>query len=68
MQEPTTDAEFEEAIAAAGYRFLDLGGQFAVVNKARGGRTFLEATEMSEALFEAWSLVKPDETECRGGG
>ena len=62
MKEPETDAEFEAAIEAEGYKFLDLGNGFAVKNIERGGTTRLEADEMSDALFEAWNMVKPDES------
>jgi hypothetical protein len=62
MKEPETDAEFEAAIEAAGYKFLDLGNGFAVRNVELDGTTRLEADEMSDALFEAWNMVKPDES------
>ena len=58
-KEPQTDAEYVQAIAAEGYRFMELGDGFAVRYIKGGGTTRLEATEMSDALFEAWQMVKP---------
>lgn len=57
--EPQGDAALEAAIEANGYRFIDCGSYFAIENKEGGGRTKLEATEMSDALYEAWSFSKP---------
>lgn len=62
-KEPQGDADLEAAIEANGYRFIDMGNYFVVQNKEGGGRTKLEATEMSDALYEAWSLTKPEEHE-----
>ena len=62
MKEPTTDAEYEEVIEEAGYKFLDLGNGFAVRNIERGGTTRLESAEMSDALYEAWCMVTPNES------
>lgn len=61
MKDPTTDAEYEAAIEAAGYEFLDLGNGFAVRNIERGGTTRLEAEELTDALYEAWCMVTPTE-------
>ena len=61
--EPQGDAELEAAIESNGYRFLDNGGYFSIQNIERGGRTKLEATEMSDALYEAWQFTKPEEHE-----
>ena len=58
MKEPTTDAELEAAIEAAGYKFLELGNSFAVRCVERGGTTKLEAEELSDALYEAYILTK----------
>lgn len=59
MKEPVTDAEFEAALYAAGHELIDGGGVFAVRNLEGGGTTVLEAESLSDALFEAWNLVKP---------
>lgn len=58
-KEPQGDAEYIAAIEKAGYRFLDRGDGFAIRCIEGGGTTRLEATEMSDALFEAWQMVKP---------
>ncbi len=60
--EPQSDADLEAAIEANGYRFIENGNYFSIQNKERGGKTKLEATEMSEALYEAWQLTKPEES------
>jgi hypothetical protein len=59
-KEPQSDAELEAAIEANGYKFINHGSYFAIRNKERGGVTKLEATEMSDALYEAWSTTKPE--------
>lgn len=59
MKEPQTDIELEEAINKAGYTFHDHGDSFSVKCDKGGAITNLEAEERSDALFEAWNMVKP---------
>jgi len=60
MKELRTDNEFEKALEKRGYRFHDNGDSFSIEYVKTGSRTKLEAIEMSDALFEAWNLVKPE--------
>lgn len=58
MKEPNTDAELEDAIKKAGYEFIDTGSWFVIRYIKGGGQTRLKADELSDALFEAYSLTK----------
>ena len=57
-REPETDAEPERAIEQAGHRFFARDGYFIVQNVRLGGTTRLEAESRSDALFEAWHLMR----------
>lgn len=58
VKEPETDAEFEDAIEETGHAFIDHGDSFSVRYNKTGAITRLEADNLSDALFEAWNLVK----------
>lgn len=56
---PQTDAEFEAALEALDCQVIDHGdGSFALISDL-GGATELEAANLSDALREAWNLIKP---------
>jgi hypothetical protein len=59
MKEPETDTELEKAIKKVGYTFHDHGDSFSIKCIEGGAITHLEAEERSDALFEAWNMVKP---------
>lgn len=58
--DPQTDAEFEAALEKRHHELIDHGDSFSVRNKKTGASNKLDADEYSDALFEAWNLVKPD--------
>jgi hypothetical protein len=58
--QPETDDEFVAAIAALDHEVLDYDEYFEVRRRSTGATTRLEADEWSDALFEAWSLVKEE--------
>lgn len=58
MSTPKTDDDFIRELALFGHEVVDGGGVFVLVNKTLGGQTILEADNLSDALFEAWCLVK----------
>lgn len=59
MKEPETDQELEQAISDLGWDFEDYGpGEYGLKNRVTGSQTRLEAEYESDALFEAWNLVK----------
>ncbi len=56
----TNDAYCQDLLAKNGYELIDEGnGHFDVVRIKTGSTTRLEADNLSDALFEAWHLVKP---------
>lgn len=59
IEEPNSDAEFEDALKKLGYELIDHDvDSFSVLRKSTGSQTHLEAEDYSSALFEAWHLVK----------
>lgn len=60
QDEPTTDDEFITALEALGYTLIENGEKDFTVQRIKdgGGATRLDAEEYSDALFEAWHLVK----------
>ena len=57
MKESKADAELEKALHRAGYRLHSYEDGFTVEYVRTGKQTKLGASEASEALVEAWSLV-----------
>lgn len=57
--EPKTDGEFEAALEELGCELIDHDADvFSIHNRLTGSTTKLDAEEYSDALFEAWHLVK----------
>lgn len=59
-KEPKTDDDFHTALEKRGYRLIDHGDDtFSVERTKTGATTHLEADNLTDALSEAWNLVKP---------
>lgn len=59
MKEPETDAELEAALENINCEVIDTGGGFSVRDRSTSSQSKLEAEDISNALFEAWNLMKP---------
>lgn len=59
MKEPTTDAGYEADLEKWCCEVLKIDENTFIVENSTGGQTRLEASDYSNALFEAWHLVKP---------
>jgi|KBSSwiStaDraftv2_1062776.scaffolds.fasta_scaffold165040_7 hypothetical protein len=60
LVEPSTDEGYEVHLKKWGYELVDHGSSFSVVRIKTKSSTTLGATDLSNALMEAWHLVRPE--------